>query len=50
MAQTTERLGVSQHSLYAWKRQRTKVVSDDAGRGIIQFADWRRNRNTTFSL
>jgi hypothetical protein len=28
----SERLGVSQHSLYAWTRQMAKVVSGDAGK------------------
>jgi len=28
----SERLGVSQHSLYAWKRQLAKVVSGDASK------------------
>ena len=30
VAEVSERLGVSQHSLYAWKRQLAKVVSGDA--------------------
>jgi len=32
VAEVSERLGVSQHSLYAWKRQLAKVVSGDAGK------------------
>ncbi len=32
VAEVSERLGVSQHSLYAWKRQLTKVVSGDASK------------------
>ena len=31
-AEVSERLGVSQHSLYAWKRQLAKVVSGDVGK------------------
>jgi transposase len=30
VAEVSERLGVSQHSLYAWKRQLAKAVSGDA--------------------
>ncbi len=38
VAEVSERLGVSQHSLYAWKRQLAKVVSGDASKdaGIRQ--------------
>ena len=32
VAEVSQRLGVSQHSLYAWKRQLAKVVSGDAGK------------------
>ncbi len=32
LAEVSERLGVSQHSLYAWKRQLAKVVSGDASK------------------
>ena len=32
VSQVSERLGVSQHSLYAWKRQLAKVVSGDASK------------------
>jgi transposase len=32
VAEVSERLGVSQHSLYAWKRQLAKVVSGDASK------------------
>ena len=32
VAEVYERLGVSQHSLYAWKRQLAKVVSGDASK------------------
>lgn len=32
VAEVLQRLGVSVHSLYAWKRQRAKVVSGDAGK------------------
>lgn len=32
VAEVSRRLGVSQHSLYAWKRQLAKVVSGDAGK------------------
>jgi len=32
VAEVSERLGVSQHSLYVWKRQLAKVVSGDASR------------------
>ena len=32
VAEVSERLGVSQHSLYAWKRQLARVVSGDAGK------------------
>jgi len=31
VAEVSERLGVSQHSLYAWKRQLAKVVSGEGG-------------------
>ena len=31
-AEVSQRLGVSQHSLYAWKRQFAKVVSGAAGK------------------
>ncbi|WP_458733052.1 IS3 family transposase [Sphingobium xenophagum] len=32
VAEVSQRLGVSQHSLYAWKRQLAKVVSGDASK------------------
>ena len=32
VAEVSQRLGVSQHSLYAWKRQLGKVVSGDTGK------------------
>ena len=32
VAEVSQRLGVSQHSLYAWKRQLAKRVSGDAGK------------------
>ena len=32
VAEVSERLGVCQHSLYAWKRQLAKVVSGDASK------------------
>jgi len=32
VTEVSERLGVSQHSLYAWKRQLAEVVSGDAGK------------------
>lgn len=32
VAEVSQRLGVSTHSLYAWKRQFAKVVSGDAGK------------------
>jgi len=32
VAEVSQRLGVSAHSLYAWKRQLAKVVSGDAGK------------------
>lgn len=32
VADISQRLGVSAHSLYAWKRQLAKVVSGDAGK------------------
>ena len=32
VAEVSERLGVSQHSLYTWKRQLAKAVSGDAGK------------------
>ena len=32
VADVSQRLGVSQHSLYAWKRQLAKVVSGDTGK------------------
>jgi len=32
VAEVSERLGVSQHSLYAWKRQLAQVVSGDASK------------------
>ena len=32
VADVSPRLGVSQHSLYAWKRQLAKVVSGDTGK------------------
>jgi transposase len=32
VAEVSERLGVSQHSLYAWKRQLAKVVSGDGSK------------------
>lgn len=32
VAEVSQRLGVSPHSLYAWKRQLAKVVSGDAGK------------------
>lgn len=32
VAEVSKRLGVSQHSLYAWKRQLAKAVSGDAGK------------------
>lgn len=34
VAEASRRLGVSQHSLYAWKRQLAKVVSGDAGKDV----------------
>lgn len=33
VAEVSERLGVTQHSLYARKRQLAKVVAGDAGKG-----------------
>jgi transposase len=32
VAEVSQRLGVSPHSLYAWKRQFAKVVSGEAGK------------------
>ena len=32
VAEVSQRLGVSQHSLYAWKRQLAKLVSGDASK------------------
>ncbi|KHK90889.1 hypothetical protein LK12_07965 [Novosphingobium malaysiense] len=32
VAEISERFGLSQHSLYAWKRQLAKVVSGDASK------------------
>ena len=32
VAEVSQRLGVSQHSLYAWKRQLAKVVPGDTGK------------------
>lgn len=32
VADVSQRLGVSQHSLYAWKRQHARQVSGDAGK------------------
>jgi transposase len=32
VAEVSQRLGVSQHSLYAWKRQLARQVSGDAGK------------------
>ncbi len=32
VAEVSQRLGISAHSLYAWKRQLAKVVSGDAGK------------------
>ncbi len=32
VTEVSERLGVSQHSLYAWKRQLAQVVSGDASK------------------
>jgi len=32
VAEVSQRLGVSPHSLYAWKRRLAKVVSGDAGK------------------
>jgi transposase len=32
VAEVSQRLGVSQHSLYAWKRQLAKAVSGDTGK------------------
>ena len=32
VAEVSQRLGVSPHSLYAWKRQFTRQVSGDAGK------------------
>ena len=32
VAEVSERLGVSQHSLYSWKRQLARQVSGDAGK------------------
>ena len=32
VAEVSQRLGVSQHSLYAWKRRFSKAGSDDDGR------------------
>ena len=32
VAEVSQRLGVSQHSLYAWKRQLAKVVSGEASK------------------
>jgi len=32
VAEVSERLGVSQHSLYSWKRQLAKQVSGDGGK------------------
>ncbi|QCB36911.1 transposase [Sphingobium sp. PAMC28499] len=32
VAEISERLGVSQHSLYAWKRKLAKVVPGDASK------------------
>ena len=34
VADVSQRLGVSAHSLYAWKRQFAKVVSGDAGKDV----------------
>ena len=34
VAEVSQRLGVSSHSLYAWKRQFAKVMSGDAGRKL----------------
>ena len=32
VAEVSQRLGVNQHSLYAWKRQLAKAVSGDTGK------------------
>jgi transposase len=32
VAEVSQRLGVSAHSLYAWKRQLAKVISGDVGK------------------
>lgn len=32
VAEVSQRLGVSPHSLYAWNRQLAKIVSGDAGK------------------
>ena len=32
VAEVAQRLGVSPHSLYAWKRQLPKAISGDAGK------------------
>lgn len=32
VSEVSQRLGVSQHSLYAWKRQLAKVVSGDSSK------------------
>ncbi len=34
VTEVSERLGVSQHSLYAWKRQLAKLVSGDASKVV----------------
>ncbi len=34
VAEVSERLGVSQHSLYAWKLQLAKLVSGDASKDV----------------
>ena len=34
VADVSQRLGVSAHSLYAWKRQFAKVVSGDAAKDV----------------
>jgi hypothetical protein len=46
VAEVSQRLGVSAHSLYAWKRHLAKVVSGDAGKasrklGAIQTFSFR---------
>lgn len=47
VAEVSERLGVSQHSLYAWKRQLAKVVSGDASKDAYVKARYSKHYRVT---